>query len=468
MSVQDFGRLLRRRWHTVAVLAVTGLAIAGVATAATAAVYRASAQVFVSLRDTGGGTSSAYLFSQRRVASYVKIANSPAVTRPVIQRLALDLTPEQLAGRIHASTPPDTVLIDISVRDREPSRARDVANAVAAQFAQVVGSLEAPGRGMPAPVTVTVVRPAELPVTPVAPRPVVNLTLGLVLGLALGIGVATLRQLLDTSLKTTADLQELTGGSALGVIAFDPTAQRAPLVSQVDSRSVRPEAFRTLRTNLRFIDVDHPPRMVVLTSSLADEGRSTTACNLAITMAGAGTRVILVEADLRRPRVADYMGVESGVGLTDVLVGRAGLDDVLQPWGDSPLSVLAGGALPPNPAELLGSAQMTELLAALHARADMVLIDTPPLLPATDAAVLARQCDGALVVIRQGRTTRAQLSRAVAALHGVDARLLGTVLTMAPTGGYIRSDRSHLAAHQQSTGTTASERVAAAVARYHS
>jgi tyrosine-protein kinase len=438
VDLHDFVRLLRRRWRAITVVAVAGLVAAGAVTTATTAVYQASTQVFVSLRGTGSSASNAYqdnLFSQQRVKSYIKIANSPAVTGPVVERLRLDLTPRQLAGRITASAPPDTVLIDINVRDRAPSQARDVANAVASQFAQVVGSLESPGRGLPSPVSVTVVRPAELPVTPVAPRPALNLTLGLVVGLALGVGLAVLREVLDTSVKTTEDLQQLTGSSALGVIAFDPSAQRAPLVGQADPHSMRLEAFRTLRTNLRFVDVDNPPRVVVLTSSMANEGKSTTACNLAITLASAGARVILVEGDLRRPRVADYMGLEGAVGLTDVLIGRAGLDQVLQPWGDSPLSVLTGGALPPNPSEMLGSTQMTDLLAALRARADMVLIDTPPLLPVTDAAVLARECDGALVVIRQGRTTREQLTRALEALRSVDARVLGTVLNMAPAGG---------------------------------
>jgi capsular exopolysaccharide synthesis family protein len=468
VDLRDFVRVLRRRWRTVTVLVVAGLGISGAVTASATVVYQATTQVFVSLRDVTGRSASAYqdnLFSQQRVKSYVRIANSPAVTQPVVQRLRLDLSPRQLARRITASAPPDTVLIDISVRDPLPSRARDVANAAATQFGLVVGALESPGRGLPSPVSVTVVRPAELPVAPVAPRPMINLTLGLIVGLATGIGLAILREILDTTVKTTEDLQELTGSSALGVIAFDPNAQRAPLVSQVDSHSARLEAFRTLRTNLRFVDVDHPPRVVVLTSSVASEGKSTTACNLAITLASAGTRVILVEGDLRRPRVADYMGLDGAVGLTDILIRRAGLDHVLQPWGDLPLSILTSGALPPNPSELLGSTQMTGLLAELRARADIVLIDTPPLLPATDAAVLARECDGALVVIRQGRTTREQLTRALEALRGANARVLGTVLNMAPavrTDGYYASeyadwsDRPHLvpiepghAAHRQ-------------------
>jgi capsular exopolysaccharide synthesis family protein len=438
VDLHDVVRLFRRHWRTIAVLAGAGVAVAAALTASSTVIYRATTQVFVSLRDTTNQTASAYqdnLFSQQRVKSYVKIANSPSVTQPVVERLGLAMTPRELARRITADAPPDTVLINLRVDDPRPGQARDVANAVATQFAQVVGSLEAPSRRASSPVTVTVVRPAELPTTPVAPRPVLNVAFGLVVGLAVGIGLVVLRETLDTSVKTTEDLQELTGNSALGVIGFDPQAEKAPLVSQVDAQSVRLEAFRTLRTNLRFVDVDSPPKVVVVTSSVASEGKSTTACNLALTLASAGTEVILVEGDLRRPRVADYMGLEGAVGLTDVLIGRAVLDEVLQPWGSPPLAVLTSGALPPNPSEMLGSTQMAELIASLRKRAEMVLIDTPPLLPVTDAAVLARECDGALLVIRQGRTTREQLTRSLEALRSVGARLLGTVLNMAPTGG---------------------------------
>ena len=431
--------MLRRRWRIVAALLVLATATGVAVTAASTPVYRADVEVFVSLRDgNNGASSSAYqgnLFSQERVKSYAKIANSPAVTGAVIKQLNLDMTPGRLAGRIRATAPADTVLVDITVDDPSAARARDIANTVATQFAKVVGDLERPAAGQRSPVSVTVVRPAALPVSPVSPRPVLNVGLGLLLGLTLGIGSAVLRETLDTSIKGSEDLQKLTGSSALGVISYDGQAQKSPLVSHLDSRAGRGEAFRTLRTNLRFVDVDHPPRTVVLTSSVAGEGKSTTACNLALTLASAGVRVILVEGDLRRPRIAEYMGLEGAVGLTDVLIGRAALGDVLQRWGTSTLAVLTTGALPPNPSELLSSTQMTELLGALRARADIVLIDAPPLLPVTDAAILGRECDGALLVVRHGRTTREQVTRALDALRSVDARVLGTVLNMAPANG---------------------------------
>jgi non-specific protein-tyrosine kinase len=439
VDLHDFVRVLRRRWRVAGLFVLLGVLVAGAATALATPVYEAPTQVFVSLREGGSSTgSTAYqgnLFSQERVKSYARIADSPAVTGPVIERLGLTATPEQLAGKITAGAPPDTVLVDITVSATSPERARRLAAAVAAQFATVVGDLERPAPGAATPVTVTVVRPATLPTEPVSPRVGVNLGLGLLIGLAFGIGVAVLREALDTTVKTVADLQALTGNSPLGVIGYDALAQTAPLVSQLGSRAGRGEAFRTLRTNLRYVDVDSPPRVVVVTSSVAAEGKSTTACNLAIALAGVGTSVVLVEGDLRRPRIADYMGLEGAVGLTDVLIGRARLDDVLQPWGNTRLSVLASGALPPNPSELLSSAQMTELIGALRERAEMIVVDAPPLLPVTDAAVVARECDGAILVVRHGRTTREEVTRSLDALDSVGARVLGSVFSMVPTSG---------------------------------
>lgn len=449
MDLRDFIRLLRRRWHVVLALTLIGIGGAVGITESTTPMYQASVQTFVSLRDADG-TSSAYqdnLFSQARVKSYAKLVDSPSVTASVIHDLTLSLSPEQLASRISASVPVDTVLVDITVRDSSPTRARDMANAVGARFAKVIGRLEAPAAGKPSPVSVTVVRPADLPRTPVSPRVPLNLGLGLVVGVGLGIGLAVLREALDTSVKTREDLQALTGSGALGVIGYDRRAKTNPLITQLDSRSPRSEAFRGLRTNLRFVDVDAPPKVVVLTSCVSAEGKSTTTCNLGLTMASAGMRTIVVEADLRSPSVADYMGLEGAVGLTDVLSGGARLDDVLQQWGDLPLQVLASGELPPNPSELLSSAQMVDLLAQLRKRADFVLVDTPPVIPVTDAAVLARECDGAILVVRYGRADKELVRRAMDSLDKVGTRLLGTVLTMTPMKGkqgyYARSRVYH-------------------------
>jgi non-specific protein-tyrosine kinase len=187
---------------------------------------------------------------------------------------------------------------------------------------------------------------------------------------------------------------------------------------------------------LQFVDVDHPPRSIVFTSSVPNEGKSTTVCNLAITIAQAGLKVLVVEADLRRPRASTYFGLSDDVGLTSVLIGTAKIADATQQWhADLPLYVLPAGPTPPNPSELLASMGMADLLKQLEASYDLVLLDSPPLLPVTDAAVMASRADGAVIIVRYGKTRREQLQRSVESLAGVSARTLGCVINMAPTRG---------------------------------
>jgi non-specific protein-tyrosine kinase len=233
--------------------------------------------------------------------------------------------------------------------------------------------------------------------------------------------------------KSSEQTRDIVGAPVLGSINFDSDAPKQPLVVVSAPASARAEAFRQLRTNLQFVDIEHPLRSVAFTSSIPGEGKSTTTCNLAITLTQAGLSVILVEGDLRRPRIAHYMGIEGAVGLTSVLLGRTHLDDALQPWGDGMLQVLPSGPLPPNPSELLGSQGMQDLLRELEDRVDIVLIDAPPLLPVTDAAVLGTLTSGLVMLVRSNTTKREQLAQAVNTVNAVGGIILGAVMNMVPT-----------------------------------
>lgn len=436
MDIRDYLRVLRLRWRLVALFSLGGFAAGVLLTVLTAPSYEARAQLFVSTQGDGAsGLQQGGQFAQQRVKSYAQVLDSPMVTAPVIKALGLDLTPQELAERVEATAPLDTVLIDVTVRDGSAERARQIANAVADQFVGVAASLERPDSRDASAVRVSVVRRADVPLSPVAPRPALNVVLGLLVGLGVGIASACLRDALDTTIGSPAHIQETLRLPSLGVIPFDGDAETRPLIVQASPRSGRAEAFRQLRTNLQFLDVDDRPRSIVMTSAMPSEGKSTTLCNLAVALSQAGMKVALVDGDLRLPRLASYMGLEGAVGLTDVLVGRADLQDVLQPWGDSGVLLLPSGAIPPNPSELLGSQQMKDLLAELEHQVDLVLIDAPPVLPVTDAAVLATHVSGAIVVVRAGRTTRDQAGRAVEILRGVDAHVYGVVLNMVPARG---------------------------------
>ena len=214
----------------------------------------------------------------------------------------------------------------------------------------------------------------------------------------------------------------------LGRIAFDSDAQKKPLLTQAASQSPRAESFRQLRTNLQFANVAEHAKTLVVTSSLPGEGKSTTATNLAIALSQAGESVCLIDADLRRPMVGEYLGLERNAGLTTALLGTSDVNDLLQPWGQDTLFVLTSGQIPPNPSELLGSVEMKHILARLEATFDAVVIDAPPLLPVTDAAVLAQHAGGVVVVVGADKTRVQDLHKAMETLNLVDAKVLGVVI----------------------------------------
>ena len=221
--------------------------------------------------------------------------------------------------------------------------------------------------------------------------------------------------------------------AVLGTVSYDRQIQQGVLVSQADPGSPLAECFRTLRNNLQFLDVGSASRSFVITSSVQGEGKSTVSANLAISLRAAGHRVLLVDADLRRPEAAELLGLEGAVGLTDLLTDQATLDDVIQQWGPDALSVLPAGTVPPNPNELLGSATMGDLVEALHQEFDIILFDAPPLMPVSDAAVLGTLTSGALLVVGAGRAHRPQVTKAVNALQMMDVRLFGIVPTLLPS-----------------------------------
>ncbi|MCK9930944.1 polysaccharide biosynthesis tyrosine autokinase [Frankia sp. Mgl5] len=444
MELRDYVRVLRRSWLLVLTCVLLGGLLAATANWRAARIYAATVTMVVSSSDDSEGAATAYqggLLSQQRVKSYANLVASERVAAAVIERLKLDDSPSDLRGHIQAQTVPDTVLLRAVVRDADPARARSIADAVGETFSEAVARIERPAADEPPSVRVSVWEHAKLPTTPVSPQPVRNIALGVLLGLLISIGAAFLRHRLDTSVTGEADANSVTGLPNLAMINYDSSSGRRPLIIHADPHSPRAESFRQLRTNLQFVDVDTAPRSILVSSSVPGEGKTTTVCNIAITLAQGGARVCLVEGDLRRPSFGEYLGIESAAGLTSVLIGAADLDDVLQPWGegrvgDGRVEVLPSGPIPPNPSELLGSRNMSDLIEVLHSRFDIVLIDAPPLLPVTDAAVLATRVDGALLVARVGRTRREQLRRAAEALRAVDARIIGTVLNMVPAKGY--------------------------------
>lgn len=400
-------------------------------------IYTAETQLFVATQSSGSvqELQQGNTFSQARVQSYVKTVSTPVVLQPAIDSLGLSTTPAELAQRVKATTDLNTVLISISVSDTSPVQAAATAEAVASSLIKAVDRLERPTTGGTSPVNLSVITPAAAPERPSAPSTKLNLALGAFVGLLAGIGAAMLRTILDTRIRGEADVRRVTNAPVLGGISYDGEASKRPLLTQTAHQSPRAESFRQLRTNLQFANVAGKARSVLVTSSVPGEGKSTTATNLAIALAQAGQSVCLVDADLRRPMIHDYLRLERTAGLTTALIGGADINDLLQPWGEDNLYVLTAGQIPPNPSELLGSEEMKHLLIRLESAFDTVVVDAPPLLPVTDATVLSQHVGGVVVIVGSQKTRTQDLSKSLAALGLVKATVLGIVLNRLPIKG---------------------------------
>lgn len=428
---QYLGSLVRG-WYLLVIGLLLGGALAVGYLQVTHPVYTSNTQLFVSTTTAGDVATAAagVTLSEERTASYVQLVGGRELAAMVIDDLGLDMTTDDLMSEISASALAETVIVNVDVTDPSPTRAQAIATAIGTEFADLVTRIETPAGSSAPTLQVSVVAAPELPTEPSSPDVLLVLAAGLLGGLVLGGVVAVVRDRLDTSVRDDETAAEASGAPVLGLVPdvedVDTLADGLPSSSPVT------EAFQAVRTNLQFVSVGSKPRVLMVTSADQAEGKTTTAIRLAQTLAGTGQRVLLVEADVRRPRITKYLGAISGAGLTNVLVETAGFDDVVQSVGEPGLDLLAAGPLPPNPSELLGGEGMRHLLAELSARYDVVLVDAPPLLPVADSVGMSALVDGVLLCVRWGTTSHDRLARARALLDRADAVTLGGILTFVP------------------------------------
>ena len=434
----QYWRLIVQNRIIIAATTLVGFIAAAAITFTTTPLYESQAQIFVStpastLDISALATGSS--FSQQRVKSYAQIVNSPLTLNPVIARLHLKMDATALGSMITASAPLDTVLISLTVTDTNAKRAAVIANAVADQFGVTVGDLELHGIGVDSPVKVSTVKDAIPAQAPASPKKAINLALGLLLGFGLGIGLASLRKLLDNTVKNEDDLL---GTPLLAAIGFDEIADEKPLITQIGRYAARTESFRTLRTNLQFLSPDAHPQVIVITSALPNEGKTTSSINLSLSLAQAGAKVVLIEADLRRPKVPLYLEMSSmSEGLSDLISGPKKLTpqsikSTLKSYENTGLKVLLSGKVPPNPSELLSSHKFEELLAILRKQFEYIIIDCAPLLPVTDAAIVSAKADGCVLVVHAGVTKKPHFVGSRDAVKNVGSAVLGVIINKIP------------------------------------
>jgi capsular exopolysaccharide synthesis family protein len=439
LELHDYWRAVRNHWIGVVLIVLATCGAGALYTATRTPVYAANATGFVG---TGASDNAALgsitdQLAKSRATSYVDVAESRATAQAVIDSLGLSTTPAELVGHISVTQPTNTVVLKIVATSTSPEQAQRLADAWVAALAAQVQAIESPGAalkdGTP---RIVPLESAALPGSPTSPRPARNLAIALVLGALIALGYAVLRSTLDRRLRTPDDVRSR---FAVPVVASIPVATSIrvelgrsgtlPLADDADlAGAAAAEAFRKLRTNLMFMDVDNPPRRLVVSSPRPGDGKSTVAANVAAVLASTGQPVVLIDADLRRPTVAKVFAVDDAVGLTSVLSGQVAVEDALQvPEGFSSLRVLSAGPTPPNPSELLGSRAMRSLVETL-ARDNIVILDAPPLLPVTDAALLSTAADGVMLVISSGRTVDAELAACLDSIAAVNGRVLGVVL----------------------------------------
>lgn len=375
------------------------------------------------------------LASQRLSQTYADLAMTRSVASAVRDQLGLKISAEELLLSISAEAPRESLFLILTARDGDPIEAAQIANAFAEQLIDRSPQVVITTPGSPATNLLTLVDAAIPATQPAGPRVLFNTVLAALLGLLLGCAIVLLIEYLDDTVKRPRDVEGIAQVPTLGLISQmrTPPAEVHRLAALLYPRSQAAEAFRALRTNIEFASVDRETHSILITSSIAGEGKTVVAANVALMFAQAGRQTLLVDADLRMPAIHRIFDIDNTTGLTSLLRGEAStIGGVARPTDEANLRIITSGPQPPNPAEILGSERMRNMLAALSKEADIVVIDSPPLVAVTDAAVLATQVDGTIVVVRAGRTRRSTFRSGIEALRRVGAPVLGVVLNGLP------------------------------------
>lgn len=436
MTVIDFVQLTRRSWRALVIFVLLGCAAMAGYTYLQPKVYEASSAGFIA---AGNGTSydGAISGSQTAVAraqAYVPLISTTPVFDKIAQDPSVDLQGQPLAGRLSASVATGSTMIVVSATASNPESALALANGALKALAAVINDIETKASsGQPPAIKVVPLETAVKPTVPISPDWKVNLGLGAIGGLILGYLFIFVRRGLDARIRSTDDLPQLMGAGLLGNI---PKVSKRKLSINSDDRDNRlaAESIRQVRTGLSFASVDRKVHSMAVTSANQSEGKTTIATSLAQVFAQSGRRTLIIDADLRRPAVSEELGIDESVGLSELLSGQVSVTQAIRPTDNPELFVLPAGRTPPNPSEMLGSAAFRTLVEEMT-HDHFVIIDAPPLLPVTDAALVSVVVDGVVFVAAAGKTRKPEIAAARRILEQVHARTLGLVLNMVPLRG---------------------------------
>lgn len=442
MNLKDLLRVAKKNLVIVFLTSSMGVISAFFYVQMQVPMYRSEVQLFVTTPASSadfGALVQGSTFSEQRIKSYSQIINSPIVLIPVIAKLNLTTTPTQLAKQISAQAPVGTVLINLVVNNPDPNLASNIANAVGDQFEKTVSQLEF-GLNSES-IRVSVVTAAQPASGPASPRTKILLLLGLLIGFSVGFGVAILRVIFDQAVKSYQDLLDF---PLLAVIGFDEAIPKKPLLKDLDTYSPYAESIRYLRTNVVTKNNSAANgQVVVMSSSLPGEGKTTQALNLATSLGQAGFKTLYIEADLRRPSSHKYLKtIRSVNGVSNLLfIGRnitisksRVLKQIKTGIIDS-CSYLPAGKLTKKSVESLNAEQISTLYGQLRKSFDFIVVDTPPILPVSDAKLLSENADQIILIVKAGSTRKSHFRVATESLGAHNRSRIGVILNMVPLGG---------------------------------
>lgn len=443
--------VLKRRWYVVILAAILTGATAFAVSTQIAPTYRSEASLFFSLRDGDSGTdiNQGLTYTQNQMLSYAELATTATVLDRAADKLDVVLPQKALHRAVTVTTPQNTVILKIQSTTTDRQLSADIANGVAESLKNVVSEVApADASGKPT-VAARVIQPAQPATVQSSPNKSKNALLGAFAGGGITLVVAFLIVIFDTKIRSLKTLKSVTDHPVLGVAERTPKSSDVRPIALRAPHSSATERYRQLRASLRFTSVSHELSTIGITSSVPGEGKTVTALNLALTMAEGSERILLIDADLRRPRVAQYLGLEPAVGLTTVIVGGLALTDAVQRFANTRLDVLTSGDIPPNPSELLDSQAMQRLLNQAKESYDVVILDTAPVLSVSDAAIVAQRVDSTVVVIDSTRIRFAQLEQTTDLLEAAGVHISGLVLNRVKVaakkdGYYAEADDSAL------------------------
>lgn len=442
MTIADLLQIVRKHLASAIISFVVVFAAVAAVTFIMPPKYTATAEVFATYAGQSGETqttndmSSGANYLNTQIKTYPELVKTEAVLQPVIKDLGLDMTTTDLADVVTATNPTNTFMVDISAEVGDPQQAADIANSVAKNLADQISSdlYNNSSSSNGSPIKLTVVQKAQTPTSQSSPNIPLYLAVGLIFGIIVGVGVALLRDILNTKVDSTDDVRELTHASSLGTVPQATILDDSRPVVVAQPAGSEAEEFRRIRTNLSFLTTTATQghgRLLIITSTDPSEGKTTVSSNVAVALAEEGKSVLLIDADLRHPSVAHKLGIEGHVGLSHVLSRQASPADVIQKYWKPNLHIMPAGKRPANASILLNSDLMKEMVEQALTQYDYVIIDTAPLSVASDATVFGRMAGGLVLVTGKGVVEKKELENTATALQAAEVPILGFIFNFA-------------------------------------